>query len=324
MKVFHYTSDKGFEGIVLNQCIRLTQSTQSNDKTDTIHIHEIIKDNIDYFQINDDIKDNRVIQMVLDIFNRFEEERFVEGEQEKSDKAFIVSLTTKGDNRLLWTSYSNDEGYCIGFNLDKFKLFLGDVVNQIQIFKDVNTFFMSGIIYNEENKKALIKDIIKDEYNKIISDSDEGISANIPTIVMPYQFIFTDENDKVIYSGEKRVIEIKLKKRFEILTRRIINSLLFISPILKNEYWEDEGEIRLIFYRPVISDTLTPIKTDEKQRNYVELLFDKGIIEDIIIGPMNNKTIEDVKKDLQDAGYSTDKINVRYSSGKSVLRKRGK
>lgn len=304
--------------------MRLTQSTQSNDKTDTIHIHQIIRDNIEYFQINYEIKDNRVIQMVLDLFNNFENERFIEGKQEKSDKAFVVSMTTKGDNRLLWTSYSNDEGYCIGFNLDKLKLFLGDINNQTEIFKDINTFFMSGIIYSEENKKALIRDIIKDEYDRFVNNPDESITENFPTIVMPYQFIFTDENDEILYTGEERVYEIKLKKKFEALTSQIISKLLFVSPILKNEYWEDEGEIRLVFYRPVISDSLTKVKKDDKKRNFVELAFSKEIIEEIIIGPMNKKTIEEVKKELEEAGYSLDHIKIRYSTGKGVLRERGK
>lgn len=189
MKLYHYTSQKGFEGIILNQLLRLTQSTQSNDITDTIHIHNLINENKEYFYINQDIKENKVIEIILDLFNKFEEERFVEGEKEKSEKAFVISFTTKADNRLLWTSYSNDEGYCIGINFEKFEKFITNVNTQKKIFKDANKFFMTGIIYSSDNQKSLIKDIIQSEYNKFIKLPDEELSENIPTIVLPYQFV---------------------------------------------------------------------------------------------------------------------------------------
>ncbi|MDF9409854.1 MAG: hypothetical protein A4E52_00390 [Pelotomaculum sp. PtaB.Bin013] len=54
MRLFHYTSEEGFQGIVLNKTLRLTQSTQSNDKKDTIHIHSLINENIEDFYINED------------------------------------------------------------------------------------------------------------------------------------------------------------------------------------------------------------------------------------------------------------------------------
>lgn len=324
MKLYHYTSQKGFEGIVLNQLLRLTQSTQSNDITDTIHIHNLINENKEYFYINQDIKENKVIEMILDIFNKFEEERFVEGEKEKSEKAFVISFTTKADNRLLWTSYSNDEGYCIGINFEKFEKFITNVNTQKKIFKDANKFFMTGIIYSSDNQKSLIKDIIQSEYNKFIKLPDEELSENIPTIVLPYQFVFTDEENNIIYEGKKRVFEIRIKKKFEYMTKSIIDQLLFISPILKNDYWEDEGETRLIFYRPVVSKELSEVKLDEKGRNFINFTIDREIIEEIIIGPMNPKTIDEVKEDMKKAGYDTDKVRIRYSKGKGVLRVRGK
>lgn len=43
MNIYHYTSEDGFNGIVINNTIRLTLSTQSNDETYTVYIYELIK-----------------------------------------------------------------------------------------------------------------------------------------------------------------------------------------------------------------------------------------------------------------------------------------
>lgn len=45
MNMYHYTSEEGFNGIVMNNTIRLTLSTQSNDETDTVYIYKLIKEN---------------------------------------------------------------------------------------------------------------------------------------------------------------------------------------------------------------------------------------------------------------------------------------
>lgn len=324
MKLYHYTSEKGFQGIALNKILRLTQSTQSNDEKDTIHIHNLINEKIEDFYINEDIRENRVIEIILKIFNNFEKERFIEGEGEKSEKAYVICFTTKADNRLLWTSYSNDEGYCIGIDLEKFKNYINTPLIQENIFKVVNTFFMNGIIYDKESQKSLIKDIIQTEYNRLSDMPNDVISENIPTIVFPYQLVLKDEKNNIIFKGEKKAFHIRIRKKFEYMVKIIVEQLLFISPILKNDYWEDEGETRLIFYRPVVSKNLSNVEIDEKHRNYIEFTITSDVIKEVIIAPMNPKTIEEVQQELIDAGYDISKIQVRYSKGKGVLRERGK
>jgi len=66
LNLYHYTS--AFEGIVKNRTLRLVQSTQSNDEKDTVHIHDLIEQNKDYFYINEPIKENRVIDFFCLMF----------------------------------------------------------------------------------------------------------------------------------------------------------------------------------------------------------------------------------------------------------------
>lgn len=323
MRLFHYTSEEGFQGIVLNKTLRLTQSTQSNDKKDTIHIHSLINEKIEDFYINEDIRKQKVIEAILRIFNNFEKERFVVGDGEKSEKAFVTCFTTKADNRLLWTSYANDEGYCLGINFENFERYIKDLHTQEEIFNIANKYYMTGIVYSKENQKSLIKDLIRTEYDRFSHLPDNVLSENIPTLIFPYQFVFTDEEKNVIYKGEKKVIQLRFKQKFEFMTRSIIEQLLFISPILKNDYWEDEGEIRLVFYRPVVSNKLPSVQIDDKKRNYINFELSPEIFDEVIIGPQNMKTLEEVQKDLVNAGYDISKIKVRYSKGKDVVRDRG-
>ncbi|MDF9409855.1 MAG: hypothetical protein A4E52_00391 [Pelotomaculum sp. PtaB.Bin013] len=264
-----------------------------------------------------------MIEAILRIFNNFEKERFVVGDGEKSEKAFVTCFTTKADNRLLWTPYANDEGYCLGINFENFERYIKDSHTQAEIFKIANKYYMTGIVYSKENQKSLIKDLIRSEYDRFSHLPDNVLSENIPTLIFPYQFVFTDEENNVIYKGEKRAIQLRFKQKFEFMTKSIIEQLLFISPILKNDYWEDEGEIRLVFYRPVVSNKLPSVHIDDKKRNYINFELSPEIFDEVIIGPQNMKTLEEVQKDLVNAGYDISKIKVRYSKGKDVVRDRG-
>lgn len=324
MHLYHYTSQKGYEGIVLNKIMRLTQSTQSNDMRDTVHIHDLINEKMEDFYLNEDIKENHVIETILKIFNNFENERYEVGDKEKSEKAFVICFTTKGDKELLWTSYTKDEGYCLGINFEKFEKYINSQLVKEETFKVANSFFMTGIIYDKQSQKSLIKQIIKAEYDRFSKMPNDVISENIPTIIFPYQLVFTDENNNIVYEGSKRAFQIRFRQKYELMAKSIIKNLLFVSPILKNEYWEDEGETRLIFYRPVVSEDLLSIQVDYINRNFIEFKIVPDIIDEVIIAPNNPKTIQEVQQDLVHAGYDINQVNVRYSKGKGILRERGK
>ena len=324
MKLHHYTSESGFKGLALNRTMRLVQSTQSNDKKDTVHIHDLINERIEDFYINQDIKENNVIETILRIFNNLKYDRYVEGENEKTEKAFVICYTQKPDDRFLWTAYTNDEGYCLGINFEMFNEYISTSKIQEKVFKTANTYFMTGVIYDKDKQKSLIKDIIKKEYDKYSSMPEDIFSNNIPTIIHPYQIEFTDDNGKVLFRGEKRAYQIRIRQKFEFMTRSIVEQLLLISPLLKNNYWEDESETRLIFYRPVKTENLTDVCVDNKSKNFIEFEIGTDFLEEVIIGPNNPITIEEVKEKLGKAGYDISRISVSYSKGKDVLRERGR
>lgn len=324
MKLYHYASEEGFIGMVLNKKMRFTQSTQSNDRKDTVYIHDLIDESREELYLNDEIRENRVIDMMLEIFNKYKDERFIEGDEEKSNKAFVICFTDKSDNRMLWTSYTHDTGYCLGINYDN----LNNFIHKIDFEKSDNRVavmgLLSGVIYNKENQISLIKSILKDEYERYSVLPDDKFSQNIPTIIIPYQLSFTDEKGCIVYKGRKRAFQFRIKEKFELMARSVTHALLFVSPIIKYDYWEDEGEIRFVLYRPVINKSFSDVNLDKRNRNYIEIAIPQEIFEEVIIGPNNPKTINEVKQELLNAGYDVSKIIVKYSRGKHALRERGK
>ncbi len=324
MNLFHYTSEAGFKGSVLNRTLRLVQSTHSNDRRDTVHIHDLIKEDIESFYINEDIKDNQVIEMILNVFNKFEDERTIEGEQEKSEKAFVTCFTDKYDDRMLWTAYSDDKGYCLGFNTEKLTEYINLESTRESIFKIANTFYMTGVIYETEKQKSLIRNILRDEYQRFVNMPNDLFSEVIPELFFPYQLSFTDENGNEIYKGNPHAMKIRIREKYVKMSHSVNAKLLFISPLLKNDYWMDENETRLILYRPVQTKFLEPVKKDEKDRNYVEFKVPHTALNEVIIAPQNPKTVNEVKTDLINAGYDMTNVNVRYSKGKGVMQERGR
>ena len=71
-------------------------------------------------------------------------------------------------------------------------------------------------------------------------------------------------------------------------------------------------------------DELKDIKIDEKGRYYFNFQIDKSIINEIIIGPLNTITTDEIKQKLIKAEYDMNKISVDTSIGKGVLRKKWK
>lgn len=324
LRLYHYTSEAGFIGMVLDRRIRLTQSTQSNDSKDTIYIHDLINANKEEFILNDNMRDNKVIDIILDAFGKFSYERFVEGDQERSNKAFVVCFTDKADNRMLWTSYTNDNGYCIGIDYKGLNNLMQGIDFERADNRLANYALLSGVIYDQNSQKSLIKSILKEEYGRFSVLPDDRFSENIPAIIYPYQLSFANEKGDILYKGEKQVLQLKIRQKFELMARSVIDNLLLVSPIIKHDYWEDEKETRLVLYRPVINDSFVNVGVDNMGRNYIEITAAQDIFNEVVIAPNNSKTVDMVKRELLSAGYDESKIIVKYSSGKGIVRERGK
>lgn len=325
MNLYHYTSEAGFNGIVLNNIMRLTLSTQSNDEKDTIYIYDLIKENKDKLYIDNMPEHNMIIDGLLESFTKFEERIKSNNFDDQLLKPFVLCFTDKGDDKDMWEGYNKNVGYSIEIDINSLEQYTKTVKFANQIIQNANSYVMTPVIYDKDTQISIIKDIIDSEYNKFLNNKDEKVCDTIDPIQISYNFkiTFTDlEDDDYSYESEPKYARIQLKNKFIDLLDSIYSQLLLVAPLIKNPYWKSENETRLMFLRKLKDSALQDINTNEKGNYYIDFKIDKTLIKKIIIGPLNDININEVKNKLIKANYDIDKILVEDSSGKGVLRKR--
>lgn len=189
--------------------------------------------------------------------------------------SFGTSFTNLNDNISQWRGYGDDgKGMAIGFATEKFNLF-NDLPKR-NYFGE-NNISLLKVFYDEREQLKIIKDIIDksiDEPNKVA--------------------------DYALYLSK-------------------------ISCICKNQGFRDEKEWRIL-YSP-ISFSSNPIleynkcivgKSIRKNKNnedvpYFIYKFPVDVISDIIIGPKNNYTVEQVKEILKNLNIIPEDINIKKS-----------
>lgn len=326
MNLYHYTSEGGFEGIVLNNTMRLTLSTQSNDEKDTIHIHDLIRENKEKFYKNDNQEYNLMIDELLNSFNKLEERTKNNDFNDKFAKPFVVCFTPKKDDKDLWEGYNKNIGYCIGIDEQALQSYAKTFKFQKELDKNARSYYITGVVYDKDKQIECIRKIIDDNYNKFLNNKNEELTQEIEPISFSYNLKIIAHDDisgkDYVDETKPRIHTIRLKQKFIDLVFSIYADLLLIAPLLKNPYWKSENEIRWALFRMLKDNDLEDVKTDEKGRYYLNFEIDKSIINEIILAPLNEKSVEEVKEELIKAGYDINKVHVKYSSGKGVLRDR--
>lgn len=325
MSLYHYTSEAGFKGIVLNNTMRLTLSTQSNDETDTVYIYELIKRNKEKLYLKDKAEHNRIIDEVLNSFNKFEERIKNDNLNDEFAKPFVLCFTDKKDDKDMWEGYNKNLGYCIGINTEKLQQYSKTTKFQEELDKNARSCYMMNVVYDEDKQIQVIKSIIEDEYNKFLKNNNEEVCKSIDPLTFSYNFKITalgDNNEEYIYESKPRLQTITLKQKFIDLIDAIYSQLLLVAPLIKHSFWKSENEVRWTFFRMIKDKELDDIKVNEKGNYYFDFEIDKEVISEVIIAPLNIRTIEEVKEELKQIGYDVDKINIKYSIGKGVLKER--
>lgn len=326
MNLYHYTNDGGFEGIILNNTFRLVLSTQSNDEKDTIEIYDLIKNNKDKFHKENDKYYNMMIDELLNSFNKLEERVKKNDVNDKFAKPFVMCFTPKRDNKGMWDGYKANKGYCIGIDEKLLENYMSTSTFKKEKCKKARTSFKSGVVYDEDKQINIIKKTIDDEYNKFLNNKNEELSKEVPSLIIPWNLkinLVEDTGEKYTCETKPKYTQIALKKKFIDLVYSIYKDLLLVAPLLKNPYWESENETRLVFLRMLKDAKLEDIKEEEirgEKKYCFYIKIDKSIINEIIIAPLNEKSVEEVKAELIKAGYDINKVDVKYSSGKGVLR----
>ncbi|GMG79557.1 DUF2971 domain-containing protein [Bacillus safensis] len=156
-EIFHYTNIYGLQGILSDEKFWVSHSDFLNDKTEKIYTldlcTELFRNICKEKKLKDEEKD-KYIKSYKDIMNMY----FVNYKQE----LYTLSFSTNPDSNLLWANYSQNDGYCISFNL--FEI-LGKIINQ--------KIVASNVIYDKETQKNTLKGIISNIF-EIIKRNPRG------------------------------------------------------------------------------------------------------------------------------------------------------
>ncbi|MGM0971122.1 MAG: DUF2971 domain-containing protein [Bacillota bacterium] len=126
--LYHYTDVYGLEGIMKHKELWVSNADFLNDKTERKYTEKIL-----FNIIEEKLKNHELRDLIMDALE--------ECLDMKNNPTYILSLSKNKDSNLLWSNYSQDDGYNISFQFKS----LEDISNSPDL-----TVFKSKVIYDEE------------------------------------------------------------------------------------------------------------------------------------------------------------------------------
>jgi hypothetical protein len=304
--VYHYTGAFALENILKGKKLWVTKSDFLNDETEYRYGIELAKKV--FKEKNYKYISSTMIQEIEKQINS------------NLNRSFIFSTSRNKDSVNLWGNYSNNDGYCIGFNLNEMeerifnsKIYVtGNKMNNkvyekyyIPIRGQLESvaLYSLQVIYDIKQQKEIILEIF----------------SHMEKVTETFNLYKDDIEDRK-FLQLKSIYSDAIDTAFTTLTKQI---RLFKNPIFKQD-----DEYRIVFE---INKKLDVIKY--RQLNgifipYIEVGFDednfKGLpIESITIGPKNNLDIAErgLKLFVESLNYKTAKRKESIFNGKILLKK---
>ena len=288
--ISHYTNIYSLISIISTGHFWASNSMFLNDKSEIIHLRNIIKSTIKRNFPKEDITEFST--WILNIFDKLI--------NQVSKNTFIISFSTEHDFLPLWSNYSFNYGCSMN-------LLYNDIISNI----DTNNLSISSNNIQSQKK-----------YN-IVTYQDLVVYDNLTKskIVNEYLKILFYHLKKIPLRSIK---EIKSNKWIIPIMKRIFARLFIIASLTKKNYFESEKEFRFICNVDISSQSsilnfresngliIPYVKVNSLFRN------DKLPIISITIGPRNNvdKAKAGLRSFLDSKGYS----NVKILKSKIPLR----
>ncbi len=211
--LFHYTSQSGLLGIILNGSIRATSIHYLNDTQEFQYSMNLIKEELRQF--SEEIKSGelggrgeKVFQMIHDLFEFSISGRFIKDNYH----IFVCSFSEDGDLLSQWRSYCPESG---GLNI-------GFDYMQIKQIIEKQGFFLTKCLYKPEEQKATVKRLLH-EWGLLYIDNIVRFSA-----------LAEKDNMQGLVDGMKEVAS------------ELIEAIICLCPLLKNPSFVEEKEWRLV------------------------------------------------------------------------------
>jgi len=239
--LYHYTDIYGLEGILKNKEFWVSNASFLNDKTEIKYTLELCRKLIMEICERKHINSEKIISA----FN------FIVGNDLVETDYYLLSFCTNSDSNLLWSNYSNNDGYNISFKFPEIAF---------DFHREDHEYPLVGyVIYDEVEQKRIIEDVIE----KFIVLSK-----------------YIGELDVLESSG---VSEEDFFEQLGVVTAAISMASLFF----KDECFSQEEEFRIAIDREKYSCRIS----NGAFIPYIKARFKKESVTGITIGPKNNMDI---------------------------------
>lgn len=112
-KIYHYTNIYGLKGILENNKFWISHIDFLNDKTEIKHTLSLSEE-IMQTLCEEEGLNQRQTDYIMNEYKKMIDLYFVE----KKINYYSLSFSTNPDSNLLWSNYSQNDGYCIEFDLE--------------------------------------------------------------------------------------------------------------------------------------------------------------------------------------------------------------
>ena len=344
--LYYYTNNT--VSILEKKELWLTRSIQSNDAKDSIILSELIKKhNLSQYCldcINHELEKIGLvkitpingfdilyqIQNTLKKINNTYLDRINSVADGKYDIfspmyiPFVICFTTKDnkDSRMFFDTYTNNTGCSIGFNKE------GVFDLNHKYYQKGYFILLQDILYSEEAQVDEIKRLMKSSTKIIFEHTTTDSKIDINEVIALLSKI--NSGYKYLHALTKGDRSALVPGLYHLISERIGTSLVFQTSFIKNDYWKEEAETRLVSFN---SYKQLEVYSEEKHKNsfdilqkestfenfvhfdYLKMPFDLSIIKEIIIGPCVNT--QDKERIIALAEQND--IDIMYSSGTDVF-----
>lgn len=286
MLLYHYCSSQTAFAILSNRVIRLSPLSSSNDDLEGRVVGMLFRDMLVLRNIPHSVAD--VVSFLLQSYSMTAE-------------GFAFCLSEQGDLLSQWRAYASDaKGFSIGFKSEILSENFGTVNFGSQFFE------LKKVAYDGVELREKLQAFVDEFYREFFSLGDFvalGSGISVPDALK--RFSFDD--------GRKGLI-----KATDSGHANMQKLLSFLSPLNNMAYeakpstFLEEREWRLLRYRHKVNlPELKYFSDGLTIRPYIEALIAdpaKNVIDEIIIGPKNNSSIDWVRAFLDSLGLGHTKV----------------
>lgn len=261
IEITHYTSPKGFEGIIESGTLWATRFDFLNDTTERKDAKDLYDKVVNELSQQDHFYDKfKHIEPCGEYGWTFNKNHLTSYKAIKNPEVFVISFSKNPDSKSLWNYYvKNDkkEGYALTFQKKDFDFYDHEPGYDIKCF---------DLLYNEEKKRMIIKKVLQQIKDIYVEDEEclKFARASIGRLLFDWQDPFKNHHFKD--EEEHRILIVQDKENPKYIVHN--NEREFDKPYIEFPFGE---------FLKLVTVTRAPLYNDTETQERVEkLLTSKG------------------------------------------------